>query len=216
VCPVCGGVFVTLQIPVLIMAGGKGTRFSNALEKPMALFMGKPLIRRVINATRDAKKISEIYVAVTSISPKTAEEAKNAGVTVLETDGNGYHEDVRQAVQNANLVCPVLIISSDLPLVTGEFLDETISKYENSNKPALTVMIPEKAFRKFGLQAVSLYEHEGKMFAVSGINVIDGEHILEEQDQDVIASSRPEAVFTVNSLNDLDVVKKYATKIKEN
>ena len=198
------------------MAGGKGTRFSNELEKPMALFMGKPLIRRVIEATRQAKKISKIYVAVTSISPKTAEEAKKAGVTVLETDGNGYHEDVQQAVQKANLVCPVLIISSDIPLVTGEFLDEIISKYEKLNKPAMTVMIPEEAFRKFGLQAVSLYEHEGKMFAVSGINVIDGERILEEQDQEVIASSRPEAVFTVNSINDLEVVKKYVTKIKEN
>ncbi|MCW8802520.1 MAG: NTP transferase domain-containing protein [Candidatus Bathyarchaeota archaeon] len=205
-----------MQIPVMIMAGGKGTRFSNEMEKPMALFMGKPLIRRVIDATKQAKKISEIYVAVTSISPKTAQEAKKAGVTVIETDGNGYHEDVQQAVQKVNLVSPVLIISSDLPLLTGEFLDEIISKYEQSGKPALTVMIPEEAFRKFELEAVSLYEHKGKMYAVSGINIIHGKRILEEQDQELIASSRPEAVFTVNSLNDLETVKQYETKTKEN
>ena len=198
------------------MAGGKGTRFSNELEKPMALFMGKPLIRRVIDATKQAKKISEIYVAVTSISPKTAEEAKKSGVTVIETDGNGYHEDVQQAVQKVNLLCPVLIVSSDLPLISGEFLDEIISKYEESGKPALTIMIPEEAFRKFGLEAVSLYEHKGKLYAVSGINIIDGKRILEEQDQELIASSRPEAVFTVNSLNDLEAVKQYVSKTKGN
>ena len=198
------------------MAGGKGTRFSSELEKPMALFMDKPLIRRVIDATKQAKKISEIYVAVTSISPKTAEEAKKAGVTVIETDGNGYHEDLQQAVQKEKMLCPVLIISSDLPLVSGKFLDEIISMYEQSGKPALTVMIPEEAFRKFGLEAVSLYEHESKMYAVSGINIIDGKRILEEQDQDLITSSRPEAVFTVNSLNDLETVKQYLAKTKRN
>jgi len=205
-----------MQIPVMIMAGGKGTRFSSELEKPMALFMGKPLIRRVIDATKQAKKISKVYVAVTSISPKTAEEAQKAGVTVIETDGNGYHEDVQQAVQKLNLVSPVLIISSDLPLISGEFLDEIISKYEQTSKPALTVMIPEEAFRKFGLEAVSLYEHEGKLYAVSGINIIDGKRILEEQDQEVIPTSRPEAVFTVNSLNDLETVKQYMVKTKGN
>jgi len=205
-----------MQIPVMIMAGGKGTRFSSELEKPMALFMGKPLIRRVIDATKQAKKISKVYVAVTSISPKTAEEAQKAGVSVIETDGNGYHEDIQQAVQKLNLVSPVLIISSDLPLISGEFLDEIISKYEQTSKPALTVMIPEEAFRKFGLEAVSLYEHEGKLYAVSGINIIDGKRILEEQDQEVIPTSRPEAVFTVNSLNDLETVKQYMVKTKGN
>ena len=89
------------------MAGGKGTRFGGDTEKPMALFMGKTLIRRVIEATQEAQKISEIVVAVTSYSPKTAQEAKKTTVKVIETDGIGYHEDVQQAVQEANLKGPV-------------------------------------------------------------------------------------------------------------
>lgn len=213
--PICGGASVKMQFVAMIMAGGKGTRFGTDTEKPMALFFGKPLIRRVIDATKDAKKISKIFVAVTSTTPKTEEEAKKAGVTVIKTDGKGYHVDVQQAVQKAKLLCPILIISSDLPLISGEFLDEIISKYEQSGKPALTVMIPEEAFRKFGLEAVSLYEHENKMYAVSGINVIDGKRILEEQEQEVVSSSRPEAVFTVNSLKDLETVKQYFVKTKE-
>jgi adenosylcobinamide-phosphate guanylyltransferase len=191
------------------MAGGKGTRFGGDTEKPMALFMDKPLIRIVIEATKESKRIAETYVAVTSFSPKTAQEAAEASVKGVETDGQGYHADLQQAIQNANLKCPVLIISADLPLLNGEFLDEIISKYEESGKPALTVLVPEEALIEYGLSAVSPYEHEGKMYAVSGINIIDGRRIVEEQEQEVIVSRRPEAVFTVNSLKDLESTKNY-------
>ena len=196
------------------MAGGKGTRFGGDTEKPMAKFMGKPLIKRVIEATKESKKITGIYVAVTAYSPKTAQEAAKASVKVIETNGQGYHADVQQAIQEANLTGPVLIISADLPLLNGEFLDEIIEEYKESGKPALTVMIPEEAFREYGLSAVSLYEHEGKMYAVSGINIIDGQRILEEQEQEVITSKRPEAVFTANSLKDLESAKNYLLRTK--
>ncbi|MCK4885403.1 NTP transferase domain-containing protein, partial [Candidatus Bathyarchaeota archaeon] len=172
------------------------------------------LIRRVIEATKESKRIAETYVAVTSFSPKTAQEAAKASVKVVETNGQGYHADVQQAIQEANLTGPVLIISADLPLLNGEFLDEIIEEYEESGKPALTVMIPEEAFREYGLSAVSLYEHEGKMYAVSGINIIDGQRILEEQEQEVIVSKRPEAVFTANSLKDLESAKNYLLRTK--
>jgi len=203
-----------VHIVALIMAGGKGTRFGGDTEKPMAQFIGKPLIRRVIEAAKESKRIAETYVAVTSYSPKTAQEAAEASVKVVETDGQGYHADLQQAVQDANLKCPVLIISADLPLLNGEFLDEIIEEYEESGKPALTVLIPEEAFREYGVSAVSLFEHDGKMYAVSGINIIDGQRILEEQEQEVIVSRRPEAVFTVNSSKDLESAKNYLLRTK--
>ena len=203
-----------MEIVALIMAGGKGTRFGGDTEKPMAQFMGKPLIRRVIEATKESKRIAETYVAVTSYSPKTAQEAAEATVKIVETDGQGYHADLQQAIQDANLKCPVLIVSADLPLLNGEFLDEIISRYEESGKPALTVLIPEEAFREYDVSAVSPYEHEGKMYAVSGINIIDGQRILEEQEQEVIVSSRPEAIFTVNSSKDLESAKNYLLRTK--
>lgn len=198
------------------MAGGKGTRFRKDTEKPMAQFMGRPLIRRVIDATKQSKRISETVVAVTAYSPNTAKEATEASVKVVETDGQGYHADLQQAVQNADIKCPVLIVSADLPLLTGEFLDEIIERYEEAGKPALTVLIPEETFRKYGISAVSLFEYEGKMYAVSGINIIDGQLILEEQEQEVVVSCRPEAVFTVNSTKDLESAKNYLQQKERN
>jgi adenosylcobinamide-phosphate guanylyltransferase len=207
-----------MRIVALIMAGGKGTRFGGDTEKPMAQFNGKPLVRWVIEAVKESERVSETYVAVTANSPKTAQEAKKASVKIIETDGRGYHADIKQAVQAAKIKCPVLIVSADLPLLNGEFLDEIIEEYEESGKPALTVMIPEEALKEYGLSAVTSYEEEGKVYAVSGINVIDGRRILEEQEQKVVFSSRPEAVFTVNSLEDLEAAKKYLlrTKRKQN
>jgi adenosylcobinamide-phosphate guanylyltransferase len=203
-----------MGIVALIMAGGKGTRFGGDTEKPMAMFMDKPLIRRVIDAAKESKKVTKTYVVVTSYSPETTKEAKNASVTIIETAGKGYHEDLQQAVKTAKLFCPVLVISADIPLLNGEFLDEIIEKYVQSGKPALTVMIPEDAFREYGLSAVSLYEYNGKMYAVSGINIMDGNRISDEQEQEVVVSSRPEAVFTVNSRKDLDAAKNYLQKSK--
>ena len=96
----------------------------------------------------------------------------------------------------------------------GEFLDEIVDRYEESGKPALTVLVPEEAFSEYGLSAVSPYEHEGKRYAVSGINIIDGQRILEEQEQEVVISRRPEAVFNVNSSEDLESAKNYLLNIK--
>lgn len=202
-----------MKIIALIMAGGKGTRFGGNIEKPMALFKGKPLIRHVIQAVKESDKIADIFVVVTSYTPKTTQEAMEACMNVIQTDGRGYHSDVQQAVKDTNLNGPVLIISSDLPLLNGKFLDEIIERYEESGKPALTVLIPEEIFSMYGLSAVSQYEYEGKMYAVSGINIIDGGQILKEQEQEVVISCQPEAVFTVNSVNDLTAAKKYLTQI---
>jgi adenosylcobinamide-phosphate guanylyltransferase len=198
-----------MQVVALIMAGGRSKRFGGDVEKPMLKFMGKPLIKRVIEATKESKKISETYVVVTSYSPKTAKEVTEASVKVVKTEGRGYHADLQQAVQEANLTGPILVLSSDLPLLNGEFLDEIINKYEEASKPALTVLVPEEAFRKYGISAVSLYEHKGKTYAVSGINIIDGLHVMEWQEQEVVVSSRPEAVFNVNSSQDLESAKNY-------
>ena len=59
-----------MRFVALIMAGGRGTRFGGDIEKPMAMFMGKPLIKRVIEAAKESKRVEKIYVAVTAYSPK--------------------------------------------------------------------------------------------------------------------------------------------------
>ena len=207
-----------MRIVALIMAGGRGTRFGKDVEKPMVKLLGKSLIRRVIEATKASKRISETYVAVTSYNSQTAEEATKASAKVIETEGKGYHADLRQAILKLNLTCPILTISSDLPLLNGEFLDEIIVKYEKSRKPALTVLVPVEQYREYGLYPTSLEERKGN-YAVSGINIIDGQRILEEQPQkdlqeEVVISRKPEAVINVNTPKDLKSAEKFLSQCK--
>ena len=202
-----------MRIVALIMAGGKGTRFGKGIEKPMVKLLGKSLIRRVIEATKASKKISEIYVAVTVHNPHTAEEATKASAKVIVTEGQGYHADLRQAILTLNLTCPVLTISSDLPLLTGEFLDEIIVRFEESRKPSLTVLVPVEQYQKYGLHPTTLEKRKGN-HAVSGINIVDGKLILEEQPQEdlqeeIIICRTPEAMFNVNTPEDLESTEKY-------
>ena len=101
-------------IVALIMAGGKGTRFARDIEKPMAIFNGKPLIRRVIEATQESERIKETYVAITATSPRTAEEAKKESVKVILTAGKGYHEDLQQAIKEGIIDTVYLLVVNDL------------------------------------------------------------------------------------------------------
>jgi len=204
-----------MRIVALIMAGGRGKRFGGEIEKPMIELLGKRLIRRVVEATKASKRISETYVAVTLYNSQTAEEALKASAKVVETMGQGYHADLQEAILKLNLACPVLTISSDLPLLNGEFLDEIIDKYEKSRKPALTVLVPIENCRKHGVYPTSFYEYEGNTYAVSGINMIDGRRILEEQQQEVVICRKPEAVFNINTPKDLESAKNYLLRSKK-
>jgi adenosylcobinamide-phosphate guanylyltransferase len=197
------------------MAGGKSERFGKNKEKPMIKLNGKSLIQRVVEAAKKSKKISEVYVAVTELSPQTADAAMKASVRVITTEGKGYHSDLQQAIKAAKLSGSVLTISSDLPLLSGKFLDEVISRYEKAGKPALRVFVPVEACYKYGIHPTSLEEHEGKEYAVSGINIIDGQLILngqpltEKQPQETFISTRLEAVFNINTPDDLKAAERY-------
>ena len=194
----------------LIMAGGKGKRIGGKTEKPLIKLLGKPMIRWVIEATTAAEKISEVYVVATNRTPKTLEEVSKAPVKVIKTDGKGYHMDLQQAILDSNLKYPVLAISADMPLLTGEYLDQVISHYWKAGKPALTVLVPIEACRRHCVDPTSLYPFEGKSYAVSGLNVVDGRKLLEgEQEQEVLISDRIEVAINVNTRRDLEAAEKY-------
>lgn len=194
----------------LIMAGGQGKRFGGKTEKALAPLLGKPMIHWVIEATTAAEKISEIYVIATKHTLKTLEEVSNIGVKVIQTAGNGYHADLQQAILDSDMKYPVLAISADMPLLTGAFLDHIISHYWKAGKPALTVLVPIEACRRYGVEPTSLYPHDGKSYAVSGLNVVDGGKISDgEQEQKVLISDRIEVAINVNTRQDLKAAERY-------
>lgn len=204
-----------MKIPALIMAGGRGKRFSAEIEKPLASFLGKPLIDWVLEAVKSSSKVSSFYIVTSPYTPETEDKCLKEGLNVIRTDGKNYHEDLKQAIICKQLYHPVLILSSDLPALTGAFLDQIISKYEECGKPALTVLVPVEKCMEIGIVATSTYPHLGKLYAVSGVNIIDGSKVFqEEMEQEVMVYDGIEAAININSLEDLINAERYILNLK--
>jgi adenosylcobinamide-phosphate guanylyltransferase len=199
-----------LKIPALIMAGGKGSRMGLPVEKPLLPFLGKPLIEWVTKAVASATKISEFYVVTSGNTPKTEKHCKNKGWKVLHTEAKGYHDDLKQAVDDAGITGAILTMPSDVPAVTGKFLDKVISSFEASGKDFLAVFVPIETRQRLGLSISSTDEYKGVWYAVSGVNIITGAKIQERKkiETSALITEETEVLLNVNTLKDVEIAEK--------
>jgi adenosylcobinamide-phosphate guanylyltransferase len=211
-----GGCVFAMRVPALIMAGGKGKRMGLQIEKPLLPFLGKPLIDRVVDAVASAEKISEFYVVTSRNTPETEKHCMGNGWKVLRTDGNGYHEDLKQAVLEADLTGPTLTIPADLPAITGKFLDKVISAFEICGKDYLAVFVPIKTRETLQLSISSTDEYKGVWYAVSGVNIVNGTKLQEQGkiETSVIITEEIEVLLNINTIKDLEIAQKIVSKSK--
>jgi adenosylcobinamide-phosphate guanylyltransferase len=206
-----------MKLPALIMAGGKGTRMGLTVEKPLLMFLGKPLVDWVAQAVADAGKVSEFYVVTSANTPETEKHCLSRGWKVLRTDAKGYHNDLKQAVLKANLTGPVLTMPSDVPAITGQFLDKVIEAFEVCGKDFLAVFVPIKTRQDLGLSISSTDEYKGEWYAVSGVNIINGAKIQGEGkiETSAIISEETEVLLNINTVKDLEIAEKIVIKTKK-
>jgi adenosylcobinamide-phosphate guanylyltransferase len=205
-----------MNVPALIMAGGKGSRMGLPTEKPLLPFLGKPLLDWVAEAILDTKKVSEFYVITSSNTPQTEKHCLAKGWKVLRTDAKGYHKDLKQAVAEANLTGPILTMPSDVPAITGQVLDKIIEAFEVCGKDFLAVFVPIKARKDLELSISSTDEYKGIWYAVSGVNVIDGSKIQTDGkiETSAIITEETEVLLNVNTTKDLEIAEKIMKKSK--
>jgi len=199
-----------MRVPALIMAGGKSKRLRLAVEKPLLPFLGKPLIEWVVDAVRSSEKVTEFYIVTSENAAETEKKCLKDGLKVIRTDGKGYHDDLKQAILEAQLQCPVLTIPADLPAVTGEFLDKVVTVYETCGKDALAVFVPISTRERLELSVSSTDYHKGVLYAVSGVNIINGARIQDEGkiDTSAIITEEIEVLLNINTLKDLEIAEK--------
>jgi len=197
-----------MGVTALLMAGGEGTRLKTEGEKPLLKVGDKPMIERVLNALKDAKKVDEIIVASSKHTSKTAAFARKQSLKVLQTPGKGFCLDARYAIKKLKLET-VLTICADLPLITSEFIDKVITHYEQCKKPALTVMAPLENYQKFGLSADYVFKIDGKNLVPVGVNVVDGKRIREKElDEEILVVDDKRVVVNVNTLDDVRIAER--------
>jgi len=205
----------SLKIPALIMAGGKGKRIGLPVEKPLLPLLGEPMINWVVNAVRSAEKISAFYVVTSENTAETEKKCFRDGLRVVRTSANGYHDDLKQALAETRITGPVLTVSSDVPALTGGFLDKVILKFGEYGVDALTVLVPVERRATVGLSTSSTYSFEGESYCVSGINVINAAKISQETIAErAFITGEIEAVLNVNTLQDLEIAEKTLRQLK--
>jgi adenosylcobinamide-phosphate guanylyltransferase len=196
-----------MGVTALIMAGGKGSRLKLSEEKPLIKLNGKPLIIYVLNSLKKAKNIDNIIVSVSDYTPQTTQLLSKLKISTIKTPGKEFVFDMAYAIKKLALKT-VLVISSDIPLITSEIIDLIIKKYRESNKSTLNVVIPLKTRTELGLSRAYEFDFNNEKVVPAGINVIDGTKINnKELDEDVLLLEKKELALNINTLADLIVAQ---------
>jgi adenosylcobinamide-phosphate guanylyltransferase len=197
-----------MAVTALVMAGGKASRMKSNVEKPMVKVCGKTMLERTIQALRKSASVDRIIVAVTETTPITALAAKQIGVETFKTPGHSYVSDMQYAVKQLGLRI-VLVTSADIPFITSEIINEAVSRFELSRKPALSVMTPVDTYTKLGLRPHVIMNVQGNRFVPVGINIIDGTKIdLRKLDEEILLSDSEEIALNVNTPLELQVARR--------
>jgi adenosylcobinamide-phosphate guanylyltransferase len=183
------------------MAGGKGSRLMMG-EKPLVKLFGKSLIDYVVGALLDSSA-ERIFVAVTENVPMTGVWARGRELEVVDTSGKGFVADMVEAVEKAGVIQPILIIMADLPLITPDLIDEIMETYIERPEPALSTHTPLNLHSRLGRRPDSLFNYRGQLIVPSGINILDGANIREEQKDYHLIKERIELAVNVNVAEDL-------------
>ena len=198
----------------VIMAGGQGLRLGMG-EKPCVELLNKPLICYVIDALEKTDHIDKIYVTVSPSTPNTEDvidQCYDGRVPTINTAGDNYVGDMVYAVESAGIKGPVMVIMSDLPLITHELIDSIIMAYDNCGKPSMSVFVPISLCKEIGMRPDTVFNWEGELIVPAGINILDAEDINEEQDYHNYLLTVPEVALNVNTAKDLKHCKELLLK----
>ena len=195
------------MIYAILMAGGKGTRLKVPCEKPLFKLHDKPLIKFVLDNLNSSKLIDEIVIAVSPNTPETTKYLRTLDINfkILDTSGKDYLADLSYILdffEEKSKNDTLLFINVDLPFISTETIDYVLKYYSNSNKDALSVLVPVRIFEDLGLDYS--YEFEGNV--PSGLNILRSENIIQDETQLVI--SKVELALNINTIPDSEIAEK--------
>ena len=189
------------------MAGGRGTRLKVPCEKPLFKLHDKPLIKYVIDNVNQSKFIDKLFIAVSPNTPETTKYLNSADgdFKILNTSGEDYLTDLSYILdyfEKKSKDDVLLFINADLPFISTQTIDYVLDYYLNSDKDALSTLVPVEIFEKLGLD----YSYEFNGYVPSGLNVLRSVNIVQEEDQLVIP--KDELALNINTIPDSKVAEK--------
>ena len=189
------------------MAGGRGTRLKVPCEKPLFKLHDKPLIKYVIENVNQSKLIDQLVIAVSPNTRETIDYLKSLDddFQILDTSGDDYLTDLSYILdyfEKKSADDILLFINADLPFISTETIDFVLNHYLNSDKDALSILVPVGIFENLGLEYS--YEFDGNV--PSGLNVLRSINIVQDEEQLVIP--KVELALNINTIPDSEVAEK--------
>lgn len=151
------------------MCGGKGTRMNLSQEK-LLLKYKNPVIQHVINALQESGCFSKIIGATSSNAPKTSEFLKSLGISIIQTEGNGYVNDLNQILQNFDE--HVFVISGDMPLLDAQIIKKIVQLADIKNTWN-TVLLSKNFLDSLHIETEYLVTYNKKEYSYSGISIVN-------------------------------------------
>ena len=195
------------MIYAILMAGGMGTRLKVPCEKPLFKLHDKPLIKYVIDNLKSSRLIDKIDIAVSPNTRQTTEYLRslNEDYKILDTSGDDYLKDLSYILdyfEKRSKEDILVFINADLPFISSQTIDDVITHYMDSDKDALSVLVPVEVFEDLGLEYS--YDFEGKV--PSGLNILRSENIIQDENQLVL--SKVELALNINTIPDSEIAEK--------
>ena len=196
-----------IMIYAILMAGGRGTRLKVPCEKPLFKLHDKPLIKYVIDNVNQSKFIDKLFIAVSPNTPETTKYLNSAegDFKILDTSGEDYLTDLSYILdyfEKKSKDDVLLFINADLPFISTQTIDYVLDYYMNSDKDALSTLVPVEIFEKLGLD----YSYEFNGYVPSGLNVLRSVNIVQDEGQLVIP--KDELALNINTIPDSKVAEK--------
>ena len=188
----------------LILAGGSGSRIGMG-EKPLVSICNRPMIGYVISAFEEYG--CEVVVVSSPKSPNTNNWCRANGIPLYVARGEGYVEDIVEAVLELEEVNPLFTSVSDIPCITSGIIGQIFSVYAESGKDACSVWVPEAVCREYGCRSAYVEQVHGVNAVPVGINILKGESIVEEQDELQVILREKRLAFNVNTREELRFVQ---------
>ena len=195
------------MIYAILMAGGMGTRLKVPCEKPLFKLHDKPLIKYVIDNLKSSRLIDQIVIAVSPNTRQTTEYLRslNEDYKILDTSGDDYLKDLSYILdyfEKRSKEDILVFINADLPFISSQTIDDVITHYLDSDKDALSVLVPVEVFEDLGLEYS--YDFDGKV--PSGLNILRSENIIQDENQLVLA--KVELALNINTIPDSEIAEK--------
>jgi bifunctional UDP-N-acetylglucosamine pyrophosphorylase/glucosamine-1-phosphate N-acetyltransferase len=132
-----------MQLAIVIMAAGKGTRLKSARPKVLHAIGGKPLLAHVILAASQVVPPSDIYVVVGHEAEKVQAAVESLGVKfVRQAEQRGTGHAIQTTQSAVHEYENILVLSGDVPLIRPQTIRE-LRDFHLEQRAAMTILTAE-------------------------------------------------------------------------